>query len=118
MPGGTSSIEGRCWFKHESRSTGQHALFNLLIPGITLFAVSGVLSVITILMLCVKSKKYPLLIYIQGIVLTGWIVTYCILSRNINLFHFTAGLIGLILMTCGMILNRLIVFDSSMRFMR
>lgn len=91
---------------------------DFLIPGIILFAVSGLFSMIALVMLFANSRKYPLLVYIAGIILTGWIMGYCFLSREVNLFHFVLGAIGLILMACGIILNRFSVFDDRMHFIR
>jgi hypothetical protein len=90
---------------------------NFLIPGIILFSLNGLFSVITLLLLVFNFRKYPLLIYIQGIMLTGWIVIQCILLQEINFLQITLGSVGLLLMSSGIILNRLTVFETRINFL-
>lgn len=68
---------------------------SFLIPGITLFTMLGVLSVITIYSYYRKWKNYDLLLLAQGFIISGWIMIQVIFLREFNWMHFIIGSIGL-----------------------
>ena len=72
-----------------------------LIPGIVLFTVNGVLSLVTLVWTLMQWKQYVWLIMIQGAMLVGWIIIQMIMLREINLYHFIFGSIGIILLWIG-----------------
>ena len=80
----------------------EHSPFkDFLIPGIVLFTVNGVLSLVTLVWTLMQWKQYGWLIMIQGAMLVGWIIIQMIMLREINLYHFIFGSIGIILLWIG-----------------
>lgn len=80
----------------------EHSPFkDFLIPGIVLFTVNGVLSLVTLVWTLMQWKQYGWLIMIQGAMLVGWIIIQMIMLREINLYHFIFGSIGLLLLWIG-----------------
>ena len=80
----------------------EHSPFkDFLIPGIVLFTVNGVLSMVTLLWTLMQWKHYGWLIMLQGAMLVGWIIIQMIMLREINLYHFIFGSIGIILLWIG-----------------
>lgn len=79
------------------------AFGNYLIPGIILLIANGVLSLVIIILVIMKTAKYPYLIIIQGCVLIISITAELII--NINFFHpvlqIPCYLIGLLLIVIG-----------------
>ena len=64
----------------------EHSPFkDFLIPGIVLFTVNGVLSMVTLVWTLMQWKHY------------GWLI----MLREINLYHFIFGSIGIILLWIG-----------------
>lgn len=78
-----------------------------LIPGIILFLVNGVLNLISAFMTIKKHQLYPLLIILQGILLTGWIFVQVLMVRDFNILHFVMGSIGITLIICGFNLKKI-----------
>lgn len=78
---------------------------DFFIPGILLFTVNGVLSLVIFLAVILNFKNYPLLIMAQGIILTGWIVIEVAMLRGIHYLHLIFGAIGLILIICGLVIK-------------
>jgi hypothetical protein len=76
-----------------------------LIPGITLFIVNGLLNVNAAVYSIKKSRHFPILIIIQGLLLSGWILIQVILVRDFNMLHFSMLSIGIILLVLGIILK-------------
>jgi len=80
----------------------EHSPFkDFLIPGIVLFTVNGVLSLVTLVWTLMQWKQYGWLIMIKGAMLVGWIIIQMIMLREINLYHFIFGSIGIILLWIG-----------------
>ena len=74
---------------------------NFLIPGIILFVAVGLVSIIAAISALLKIKIYPLLIFAEGCILTGWIIIQVMLVRDFNWLHFTFLAIGLLLIFFG-----------------
>lgn len=81
----------------------EHSPFkDYLIPGIVLFCVNGLLSMLTIAAIILKLSVYPLLVMLQGLLLGGWIVVQMILLQTFFApLHVPFLLIGLTLMVLG-----------------
>ena len=81
----------------------EHSPFkDYLIPGIVLFCVNGLLSMLTIGAIILKLSVYPLLVMLQGLLLGGWIVVQMILLQTFFApLHVPFLLIGLTLMVLG-----------------
>ena len=80
---------------------------NFLIPGIVLFLVNGVFSLITLYALIRQYKLYSLLIIIQGIILTGWITFQIMLISDPSWLQLMYGFVGIILIVSGLKLENL-----------
>lgn len=81
----------------------EHSPFkDYLIPGIVLFCVNGLLSMLTIAAIILKLSVYPLLVMLQGLLLGGWIVVQMILLQTFFApLHLPFLLIGLVLLVFG-----------------
>ena len=85
----------------------EHSPFHdFLIPGIVLFTVNGVFSLVTMLWTMLQWKHYTWMIIFQGALLIGWIIVQMILIRDINYLHGIFGSIGIILLWIGWTLKR------------
>jgi len=107
---GTGAIFGGWSFIQDPTGAGlkipttylEHSPFqDFLIPGIVLFTVNGVLSMVTLVWTLMQWKHYGWLIMLQGAMLAGWIIIQMIMLREINLYHFIFGSIGIILLWIG-----------------
>jgi len=68
---------------------------SFLIPGLTLFTLIGLLSIVTIIFVIKKKNNYFKLIIWQGLIITGWIFFQVIFLREFNWLHFVVGSIGI-----------------------
>lgn len=80
---------------------------SFLIPGLVLFSVNGVLSLLTAFSTIKHQVNAPVLIIIQGILLSGWILIQIIMVRDINPLHVIMFIIGAILVSCGTMLRKI-----------
>lgn len=80
---------------------------NFLIPGITLFVVNGLLNIVVAILSIKKHRYYPSLIFLQGILLSGWIIIQVIMVKDFNVLHITMLSIGILLIVFGLILRGL-----------
>lgn len=78
---------------------------NYFIPGLILFMVNGVFSMVTLVWTFFRWKKYSLLITLQGVLLAGWIIVQMIMIRENFYLQFVFGGIGIILLVIGWILH-------------
>lgn len=78
---------------------------SFLIPGITLFVVNGLMNIIVAILTLKNYRYFPILIIIQGLLLSGWIVIQVIFVRDFNALHFTMLSIGILLLISGIILK-------------
>ena len=84
-----------------------------LIPGIVLLIVNGLLNFIAAYYVFKKRPFASLLVTIQGILLSGWIVIQVIMVKDISLLHIIMFTIGTILTILGILLLKLIRIDAS-----
>lgn len=86
----------------------EHAPFkNYFIPGLILFVMNGLLSIATLAALLSRMNKHELLIMLQGVILTGWILMQVLFIRTFHFFHLIFGSVGLVLFLVGYLLRRI-----------
>lgn len=78
---------------------------NYLVPGIVLFAVIGILSVITAILSIKKVPYYYLIILMLGCIYVGWIAIQLTMVTTFHPFHAIVGFIGIILIAAGVLLS-------------
>ncbi|MCW3102940.1 MAG: hypothetical protein JWO09_1380 [Bacteroidetes bacterium] len=79
-----------------------HSPFDdFFIPGIILFIVNGVLSLLAAACTIWRIRTYPRMVSLQGILLTGWIVVQIIMLQQLLLLHLIYGGIGILLFILG-----------------
>lgn len=77
-----------------------------LIPGIILLIVNGVLNMVAGIAVIKKYNRYGLLILLQGLLLSGWIIIQVILVKDINVLHLVMLLVGIVLLATGFVLRK------------
>ena len=84
----------------------EHSPFrNFLIPGIILFSLIGVFSLVAMVWTVLRWRNYEWLIMAQGILLVGWIIVQMILLWHFYYLQFVFGGIGFALLVIGYILH-------------
>jgi hypothetical protein len=76
------------------------------IPGIVLFSVNGVLSLLVAVLAIKKHSHYPLFICMQGVIFMGWILIQLTMVTTFHPLHFIIGLTGMLLAAAGWYMNR------------
>jgi hypothetical protein len=85
----------------------EHSPFkDFLIPGVILFTVNGIFSIIVLLWTFFQWRHYYWLLMAQGALSLGWIIIQMILLRQIYYLQFIFGGIGLVFLVIGYILKR------------
>jgi hypothetical protein len=72
------------------------------IPGLVLFFVNGVLSLIVAVMTFKNVRHYEYYISLQGVLLTGWILMQVYFLQVVHPLHFIMGGIGVLLFVLGL----------------
>lgn len=70
-------------------------------PGIILFLAIGVLSSSVAVLTAGNFKSYPILIFYQGVILTGWIMAQIYLLPETHFMQVVYGIFGIMLMLSG-----------------
>jgi hypothetical protein len=70
-------------------------------PGVILFSAIGVLGLSVALLTAANYKNYPVLIFYQGTVLTGWIMAQLYLLAGTYILQVIYGMFGIMLMLLG-----------------
>jgi hypothetical protein len=70
-------------------------------PGIILFLAIGVLSSSVAVLMAGNYKNYPILIFYQGLILTGWIMAQIYLLPATHFLQAVYGILGVMLMLLG-----------------
>ena len=84
----------------------KHSPFsNFLIPGIFLFTFIGISSCIVAILSIKKTRNYQKYIFLQGLILSSWILIQVGMVRDFNLMHFICLSSGLIQLYIGKKLN-------------
>ena len=79
---------------------------NYLIPGIVLFLVNGVLSLVIAIWTIRKLRIYPLLLMAQGCILIGWIGIQLMMVTATHPLHFIIAFIGFLLLLFGWLIHQ------------
>lgn len=74
---------------------------NYFIPGLILFVFNGLLSIVVTFLTLVRQKDFAVFIFIQGVVLSGWIFIQIVMMQGLHFQHVILGGIGLFLMWAG-----------------
>jgi len=88
---------------HMPLSFLDHSPFtSFLIPGIILFVFNGLFSLVTCVSLLLKTKRYPLMIVMQGVILLIWITVQIAMIRSYDaVLHTTFLAVGAALIFLG-----------------
>ena len=79
---------------------------NFFIPGIILFVMNGLSSLVIGILVIRRHAKYPWLVMYQGLVLTIWIIVEMLMVRPFHILMVIYGSLGLILIMLGWVLLR------------
>jgi len=71
------------------------------VPGLILFFAIGMLNLITSVVTMMKRPIYPTLVFIQGAILTGWILAQLYMLPENHILQLLYFLLGLFLMLLG-----------------
>lgn len=90
----------------------KHSPFDdFLIPGIILFLVLGLGSLLSCALVILNTRRYPFWVILMGFILSVWISIQMLMLRDIHLLQILYAIIGLSLMILG-ILERKQEIDS------
>ena len=86
----------------------EHSPFeNFLVPGIILFILNGLFSLLFAVMALLKFMNYSWLVIFQGFILVGWLIIQIIMIRDfygpLHVLYFS---VGILLISTGWILAR------------
>jgi len=86
----------------------EHSPFdNYLIPGIILFIANGLFSSYTLYMVFTRHTLYSRFIFLQGIILTMWIIVQVVLLQIFYMpLHLPFFLMGFFLVIAGIVLTK------------
>jgi hypothetical protein len=76
---------------------------NFLVPGIILFLVNGMGSVVAFLLVIKNSENQEWYVLAEGCLLTGWIITELILTRKYDPLQAVLGGVGLVLIALSLL---------------
>lgn len=79
---------------------------NYLIPGMVLFTVNGVLSILVAVLALKRTRHYSLLILIQGCIYVGWIAIQLTMVTTFHPLHAIVASIGIVLIAIGFLLAK------------
>ena len=80
----------------------EHSPFkDFFIPGIVLFTAIGIFSLIVLFWMTMQWKHYPILLIIEGLLVTGWIIIQMIMIREISYLQFVFMGIGIFFVLAG-----------------
>ena len=74
---------------------------DFFIPGVVLFTSIGIFSFVALLWMTMQWKHYPLLLIIEGLLVTGWIIIQMILIRELSYLQGIFITIGIFFMLTG-----------------
>jgi hypothetical protein len=79
---------------------------NYLIPGIILFVVNGLGSLVALAALLIRMRHYESFVVVEGILLSGWIVVQVLMLRSVQSLHVMYFMFGAVIFACGVALLR------------
>ncbi len=80
---------------------------DFLIPGMLLFLMNGVLSIIAALFVMFQWKGFIQLTILQGIILSVWMLVQIFLFEQIYLIQYIVSAVALVILVCGIRMNQL-----------
>jgi hypothetical protein len=78
---------------------------NYLVPGIALLIINGIPSFAVAVLAIKKNANYPMYIILQGSLLIAWIFTQVMMLRFFHLLHFICGVMGILIIISGIIIQ-------------
>lgn len=78
---------------------------NYFVPGVILFLVNGIFSILAAVAAMTQSRGYEKFIMIQGALLMGWILVQVLMLRTTEILHLATAGIGLTMLGLGAILS-------------
>ncbi len=81
---------------------------DFLIPGVFLFFINGVWSIVTAVLIIFERKGYIWLMILQGIILFGWITAQIFFFEQIYFMQYFVAGIGLTIVICGIRMQQLV----------
>jgi hypothetical protein len=78
---------------------------NFLIPGILLYVINGLSSILIAIAVIIRMRHSSYLISLQGLVSLSWIVIQVILIRSVVLLHYVYGGLAVLLIIAGILLK-------------
>jgi hypothetical protein len=79
---------------------------DFLIPGIVLFTVIGLFSLVSAYLVVRQVTRYSFLVILMGLILIGWIVVQAITIQTVNYLHVIFVSAGLLLVASGLLLRK------------
>lgn len=79
---------------------------DFLIPGIVLFTVIGLFSLVSAYLVVRQVTRYSFLVILMGLILIGWIVVQAIMIQTVNYLHVIFVSAGLLLVASGLLLRK------------
>lgn len=76
---------------------------NYFIPGLVLFIVNGLCSLITVGLAAYKWNHFPKAIFFQGMALITWLMVQLIVIKYIYFLHYVMGSVGILLIVFGLL---------------
>lgn len=78
---------------------------NYLIPGITLFSILGVGSLLVLFMLIFNVRYHARAVFLEGLATITWIITQMIIVQDIVLLQIVYLSVGAVLVLCSLSLS-------------
>ena len=80
---------------------------DFLLPGVVLFVSNGILSLVVTTAMLTRMRHTPVLIALQGCLLSGWIVIQYCWTQVYHPLQVVMGSVGLLLIGCSVVLFRI-----------
>jgi len=80
---------------------------DFLLPGVVLFVINGISSLVAITAMLTQIRQTPVLVALQGCLLSGWIVIQYCWTQVYHPLQVVMGSVGLLLIVCSVILFRI-----------
>jgi hypothetical protein len=85
---------------------GHSPFSDFLIPGIVLFTLIGLLSLVSAYLIFRDVTRYSFLTILMGLIIIGWIVVQAIMIQTVNYLHVIFVAAGLLLVVSGLLLRK------------
>ncbi len=84
-----------------------------LIPGILLWLVNGLIDSIVFLSTLFRFKNYPIMVIMQGVLLTGWISVQLMMVAFPYFLHFVLGAMGIFFIVSGYMMRKHLIDQAT-----